>query len=100
CIKFEIVFQGRAAHISRLEESIDPLPAATDVCVALRSLPFRYEQHPMLPGLPRLQVGELHAGDSPAMVPHRATLRADLRIVPGMTWQSVREDVECLLHKV
>jgi acetylornithine deacetylase len=100
CIKFEILLHGRAAHISRLEESIDALAAAADTCVALRSFTFRHDAHPRLPGLPKLLLGELHAGDFPALVAHEATLRADLRTVPGMSWRVVEEDLKHLLEKV
>lgn len=97
-VKFEVVFHGRPAHISRLEESIDPIAAATDLYIALKPMPFRYEPHPRLPDLPVLLVGELHAGESPGVVAQRATLRADLRVVPGMSWQTVREDLRTMLE--
>jgi len=97
CVKFEIIFKGRLAHVSRLEEGIDALAAAADVYQALRILRFAHEPHPILTGLPKLVIGEMRAGSAPALVPDEATLRGDLRTVPGMSWATVRADLERLV---
>ncbi|MBI3455062.1 MAG: M20/M25/M40 family metallo-hydrolase [Candidatus Rokubacteria bacterium] len=99
CIKFELSFAGRLAHVSRQEHGADALAAAVEVYRALRDLRFAHESHPALPGLPKLQIGVLQAGVAPASVPDTAVLRADLRTVPGMTWSTVREDLQRLLDR-
>jgi acetylornithine deacetylase len=52
---------------------------------------LRYEPHPLLPGFPAMAVRNIeHFQDT-------TTLFFDLRIIPGMTEQSVREDMARLL---
>jgi acetylornithine deacetylase len=93
-VKFELVLEGRLAHISRREDGVDALAAAVDVVVALRDLALTHEPHPRLPDLPCSLVGELHAGIAPGAVADRAVVRGDVRTVPGMTRDSVRADLE------
>ena len=97
CIKLEVAFSGKPAHVSRKEHGLDALSAAVDAHVALRSLRFTHDPHPRLPGHPKFLIGALHAGDAPGSMAEDAVLRADLRTVPGMTWASVKADVEAAL---
>lgn len=99
CIKFELAFTGRTAHVSRMEHGADALAAAVDAHVGLRSLRFTHDPHPLLPGLPKCVVGVLQAGVAAANVADAAVLRGDLRTVPGMTWASVRTDLEALVER-
>ncbi|HLH74756.1 MAG TPA: M20/M25/M40 family metallo-hydrolase [Chloroflexota bacterium] len=55
---------------------------------------LRYEPHPLLPGFPRMAVRNIeHFQDT-------TTLMFDLRIIPGMTEESVREDLQRLLDNI
>jgi succinyl-diaminopimelate desuccinylase len=94
CVKFEIAFTGRVAHISRSEEGVDALAAAVRVYDRIRTLDFTYQPDPELPTLPRLQVGVLQGGFAAAAVAPTAVLQGDLRTVPGMDWGTVRADLE------
>ena len=94
CVKFQIDFTGRIAHVSRSEEGIDALAAAVDVYQALRSVEFTHTPDPTLSAHPRFTVGLLQAGYAPAAVPDTAVLKGDIRTVPGMDWPSVRADLE------
>ncbi len=96
-IKFEIRLEGRSAHVSRREEGIDALDAAVEVYRAVREASFDYEPEERLPALPRLQIGELHAGSAPGSVADRAVIRGDLRTVPGMDRVTVRRRIEELV---
>lgn len=89
-LKFEIALTGRTAHVSRVEDGVDALAAAVRVYDAVRAAEFPHEPHPRLPDLPRLLVGELHAGTAPGSVADTAVVRGDLRIVPGMERSAVR----------
>ena len=99
CVKFELRFAGRTAHVSRSEEGADALAAAVAAHRTLTRtpLPFTSSPDPGLPGLPHLQVGILNAGIAPGEVPELATLRGDLRTVPGMTWASIEQDLEAVV---
>ena len=96
CMKFELRFEGRTAHVSRSEEGADALAAAVAAHRALsqRPLPVTAATDPGLPGLPHLQLGILNAGIAPGEVAELAVLRGDLRTVPGMTWAIVEHDLE------
>jgi acetylornithine deacetylase len=55
---------------------------------------LRYTPHPLIPGFPAMAVRNIeHFQDA-------TTLMFDLRIVPGMTEQSVREDMTRLLDQI
>ncbi len=99
CIKFELTFTGRIAHVSRKEQGVDALAAAADVYPSLRNLTFIHEPHPRLPGLPRFVVGVMQAGSLPGNVAEQAVLRGDVRTVPGMSWDTVRADLQALLDR-
>jgi succinyl-diaminopimelate desuccinylase len=94
CVKFQIDFSGKVAHVSRSEEGIDALSAAVDVYQALRSFAFTHTPDPNLSAHPRFTVGVLQAGYAAAAVPDSAVLKGDVRTVPGMDWQTVRADLE------
>jgi acetylornithine deacetylase len=93
-VKFEVTVSGTTAHVSRQEDGRDALAGAVEVYGALRSLAVPHDRCDRLPDLPRLQVGELHAGSAPGAVADRAVVRGDLRTVPGMTRQVVRAALE------
>jgi len=107
-IKWEVAFEGRAAHVSIKEQGADALAAARRVADALDDFAFSHSPHERLPGLPRFVVGELIAGGRagvPALlpgsgVPDLATIRGDVRTVPGMTRWTVRADLDELLARV
>ena len=94
CVKFQIDFTGRVAHVSRSEEGVDALAAAVDVYQAMRSFSFTHTPDPTLAAHPRFTVGMLQAGYAPALVPDTAVLKGDVRTVPGMDWNTVRTDLE------
>ena len=107
-IKWEIAFEGRAAHVSIKETGADALTAARRIADALDDFQFSHQPHPRLPRLPRFVVGELVAGGRagvPALlpgsgVPDAAAIRGDVRTVPGMTRRTVRADLDALVARV
>jgi succinyl-diaminopimelate desuccinylase len=99
CIKFEVAFAGRSAHVSRIDEGRDALDAAIRFVADLKAAGFACEPNERLPGLPRFQIGMVQGGSGPSMVPALALVRGDLRTVPGMTWQTVRQDLANVLER-
>jgi acetylornithine deacetylase len=55
---------------------------------------LRYDPHPLLPGYPRMAVRNIEHYQN------MTTLMFDLRIVPGMTEESVRADMTALLDSI
>lgn len=97
-VKFEITLYGRTAHISRREEAVDALAPAADIYWAIREHDFDHEPHLRLPDLPRLVVGELHAGTAPAAVADHAVIRGDIRTVPGMDRTTVHRELQGIVN--
>jgi acetylornithine deacetylase/succinyl-diaminopimelate desuccinylase-like protein len=94
CVKFQIRFGGRVAHISRADEGADALAAAAAVYQALQRTTLTHEPDPALPQLPRMLMGVLRAGFAPAAVADEAILQGDIRTVPSQSWQTIRTDLE------
>lgn len=98
--KFEITLTGSPAHVSRSESAVDTLRPATAVYRRLVDHEFAHRPEPRLPDLPRLLIGELKAGSSPAAVAESATIRGDLRYVPGMDRTTVRREIVDIVDSV
>lgn len=94
CVKFQVEFTGRVAHVSRSEEGIDALAAATAAYQRVRDLDWTHEPYADLDQLPRILVGTLHAGFAPAAVAPTASFSGDIRIVPSQSWHTVKRDLE------
>ena len=99
CTKFEVTFTGKPAHVSRKERGADALTAAVNAHTGLRELRFTHASHPSLPGHPKFLMGALLAGDAPGSMAEEAILRGDLRTVPGMSWASIKADLEGVVHR-
>ena len=88
-------FKHRVPYINPIEKitkvihafgpSYQPLPEGSWL---------RFTPHPLLPGYPRMAVRNIEHFQN------TTTLMFDLRIIPGMTEESVREDMTGLLDKI
>ncbi len=95
---------GNSRHISRMEEAVD---AIEKMCVAIPAIKATRLQHtprPDLPAMPRINVGTIIGGRGrdydlrgPNFVSDFCTVIVDVRFLPGMSSQSVREDIEVSL---
>jgi acetylornithine deacetylase/succinyl-diaminopimelate desuccinylase-like protein len=93
CIRFEISFAGRTAHVSRAELGHDALQAATETIMALKKTGLTAEPFPELSTLPKLNIGMVEAGSSPGTIAADAVVRGEVRTVPGMSWEGVKRDL-------
>ena len=98
--KFEIVLTGSSQHVSRMELATDALGPAVAVYEKLVDHEFAHHFEPRLPDLPRLLIGQLHAGWAPAAVAESATIRGDLRYVPGMNRSAVKQEIVDIVESV
>ena len=96
--KFEILLTGTSQHVSRMESATDTLGPAVAVYERLVDHQFEHVAEPCLPDLPRLLIGELHAGRAPAAVAESATIRGDLRYVPGMNRTDVKQEIVSIVN--
>lgn len=92
--KFEVMVRGETAHISRQALGHDALSGAVEIYNALGALRIDHDPCERLPDLPRMQIGELHAGSAPGAVADHAVIRGDVRTVPGMNRHVVRTAIE------
>jgi acetylornithine deacetylase/succinyl-diaminopimelate desuccinylase-like protein len=99
-VKFRFLLEGQLAHVSRLDEGIDALAAAVDLCVALRGLELTHEPHHQLPDLPLLHVGQIESGIAAGAVADAAMVAGDIRTVPSMNRDVVRADLERVADEV
>lgn len=99
---------GSSRHISRLEEgSVDAIEMMSKVVPVLKNLRFRHTPREDLPGMPRIIVGAIIGGRGrdhnlrgPNFVSDFCTALVDVRFLPGMSAESVREDVETALDNL
>lgn len=94
CVKFQVEFTGRVAHVSRSEEGVDALAAAAAVYARVQNLDWTHQPFAELDQLPRVQVGMLQGGFAAAAVAPSASFAGDIRTVPSQSWHTVRADLE------
>lgn len=85
---FKINAIGRQAHGSTPERGINAVFMMAGLVKEIEALKFDYEVHPVL-GHPSLNLGEIHGGAAPNIVPGTCMIYLDIRTVPGMTREGV-----------
>ncbi|MHB8620573.1 MAG: M20 family metallopeptidase [Chloroflexota bacterium] len=93
CWQFEITTYGKAVHNSRREEGVDAIKKMLPILAGLDESVLSWDPKQALPGLPRMVLGCVEAGPSPSRTAARCVARGDVRIVPGMTQESLMEDL-------
>lgn len=99
---------GTSRHISRVEEgSVDAIEMMSKAIPVLKNLQFRHSPREDLPGMPRAIVGAIIGGRGrdhnlrgPNFVSDFCTALVDVRFLPGMSAESVREDIEAALENL
>ena len=98
---------GKQAHISAMEEGVDALQFAEKTAQALRATTFTHTPRPDLPGLPRILVGAMAAGQGPEYylkgpnwVADYASVFFDLRWNHSQDEASVRADLARTMEAV
>jgi acetylornithine deacetylase/succinyl-diaminopimelate desuccinylase-like protein len=91
-------FKHRVPYINPIEKALKVVEAFGPAYEPLKSQAeggwLRFEPHPLLPGFPRMAVRNIEHYQNVT------TLQFDLRIIPGMTEDSVREDMTALLDGI
>ena len=91
-------FKHRVPYINPIEKAALVIDAFSPSYVQIPSRAaggwLRYEPHPLIPGYPSMALRDIeHYQDA-------TTLSFDLRIIPGMTEASVREDMRARLEQI
>lgn len=91
-------FKHRVPYINPIEKAMKVIEAFGPAYVPLKREAeggwLRFEPHPLLPGYPRMGVRNIEHYQNVT------TLQFDLRIIPGMTEEAVREDMTALLDSI
>jgi succinyl-diaminopimelate desuccinylase len=91
---FKITAFGKQAHGSTPELGINAVYMMAKLVNEIEKLKLECKVHPLL-GYPTLNLGEIHGGAAPNIVPGNCKIYLDIRTVPGMT----KEDVIGQLQK-
>ncbi len=96
---FKITAFGKQAHGATPERGINAVYMMAKLVNQLEILKFDYEIHPML-GHPSLNLGEIHGGAAPNIVPGTCVIYIDIRTVPGITKDKVISQLTQCTEKV
>ena len=89
----ELITRGVAAHGSMPEQGVNAVYKAADAVAAIRSFSFSCSPHPIL-GEPTLNLGAVAGGTAFNIVPDKALLKVDIRLVPGQEADDVIADLQ------
>lgn len=92
----EAVTRGVAAHGSMPERGVNAIYRAARSVLRLEALEFPGASHPIL-GRPTVNVGTIAGGSRINIVPDFARIEIDIRTIPGMDHEQVREEVAAAL---
>lgn len=88
-----ITATGKQAHGSTPERGINAVFMMASLVRGIERLELTHEVHDVL-GAPSLNLGEMHGGAAPNIVPGSCTVYLDIRTVPGMTREGVMEQLK------
>ncbi len=91
--QLRLTVKGRAAHVCQRADGVHAIAGLVRLLDGLDERRLTYTPHPAFPGLPTLNVGVVSGGSLPSMLAEAAEALIDVRTVPGMTPDSVRDDI-------
>jgi len=98
-VVLRVVARGVQAHGSTPERGVNAIYKVARFVTLLEQLQLPHQVHPLL-GSPTINLGEIHGGAAPNIVPGECTAYVDVRIVPGQTVEGVRQIVASLAAQV
>ena len=98
---------GNSRHVSRMEEAVDAIEKMCKAIPVLKGVEFTHTPRADLPALPRINVGTIIGGRGrdydlrgPNFVSDFCTVIVDVRFLPGMTSESVKDDIQRALDGI
>jgi acetylornithine deacetylase/succinyl-diaminopimelate desuccinylase family protein len=95
----EVVSHGKQAHGSTPEKGINAIWNLMEVLRRVRRMKFGVAQHPLLGG-PTFNLGTIHGGSAPNMVPATASAQLDMRFLPGDSDRKIIRRIERICRGV
>lgn len=96
--QFRVVAEGVAAHQKERDRGHNAIYDAARILPYLDEGRLSFSEHPVL-GHPQLIVGKIRGGTLPMATAPECELEGDIRIVPGMSRNSVTADLEGMLAR-
>ncbi|OZG74939.1 acetylornithine deacetylase [Hahella sp. CCB-MM4] len=100
----EILVEGLSGHSSNPALGKNALEAMTDIILELRGLRQQWQQLYQNPGfevpVPTLNLGCIHGGDNPNRICKSCRLQFDVRLMPGMEVEFIRQSISGILQPV
>jgi acetylornithine deacetylase/succinyl-diaminopimelate desuccinylase family protein len=95
----EIISHGKQAHGSRPEMGINAIGNMILLLEGIKRLKFRYTSHP-LHTPPTINLGSIHSGTAPNIVPALCKAQLDIRYLPGDSSDTIINDIKNIIKKV
>lgn len=96
--------QGQSGHSSNPALGKNALEAMHDVITALmrfrQELQMEYHNPHFIIDVPTINLGVIHGGDNPNRICGHCDLEFDVRLLPGMAGEAVREKIESLIRPI
>jgi acetylornithine deacetylase len=101
-LRYEIEVEGKAAHGSVPEAGLNAIYKMADIVLELRRLHEELSCRPPHPlvGAPSLNVGTISGGSGTCIVPARARITLDRRVVPGERLEDPTQELEGMLTRL
>ncbi len=95
----EIISHGKQAHGSRPEGGINAIWNMITLLERIKQLKFRCTTHP-LHTPPTLNLGSIHSGTAPNIVPALCKAQLDIRYLPEDSSENVLNDINTIMKEV
>lgn len=96
---FKITAIGKQAHGSTPERGINAVYMMAKLVQEIEKLNLEHQVHPVL-GHPTLNLGEIHGGAAPNIVPGTCFIYLDIRTVPGMAREGVHQQLQACVDRI
>lgn len=96
---FEITVNGVTAHASQPEKGADANLAAADMIRWMADMIAGFEKHPNM-GLNTITFGMIEGGYQPYVVPDRCCFSVDIRLVPPVTADYIKDQMDKYIQRV
>lgn len=90
---------GKQAHGSTPDKGINAIFMMSQLLQQIENLKLDYKEHPLL-GHPTRNLGEIHGGVAPNVVPGSCFVYLDIRTVPGMNRKTIIQQIKDCVDKV
>ncbi len=90
---------GVQAHGSEPERGVNAIYMMMKLLHRIKELKLSYHPHPLL-SAPTINLGEIHGGVAPNVVPGTCYIYLDIRLVPGMTREQVLKEIKSCMQSV